>query len=224
MVYVTILTMIQILTIPVTSYQQNCRIVVDDETNEAVCIDPGGDILSVLAVLPPSVALSAIWITHSHIDHVSGVAELLSSTESPLSVMAHADDVVNRRFLSQQSAMMRFPYSGEFEVTHHVSHYDSLTVGNHSFQVLHTPGHAIGHVSYFMEDATNIYQRPILIAGDALFKGSIGRTDLPGGNHDLLIKSIKDHLFVLPDETIVCSGHGPNTTIGHEKKTNPFFL
>ena len=100
---------------------------------------------------------------------------------------------------------------------------DLLSVGSFSFQVLYTPGHAVGHISLFSDRLENSFAAPILIAGDALFKGSIGRTDLPGGNHQELLDSISNKIFTLPTNTVVCSGHGPNTTVGIEKKTNPFF-
>jgi len=215
--------MLNVITIPVTPYQQNCRILVDDCANDAVCVDPGGDIPSILAALPAKALLSAIWITHSHIDHVSGVNALIGACDSPLHVVAHADDEINRQFLPQQANMMQFEYSGAFNVSQTVNHHDVVSVGEHEFQVLHTPGHAIGHVSLFLANTDNLYNAPMLLAGDALFQGSIGRTDLPGGNHQQLIASIQNELFCLPEQTVVCPGHGPSTTIGHEKKTNPFF-
>jgi glyoxylase-like metal-dependent hydrolase (beta-lactamase superfamily II) len=154
---------------------------------------------------------------------VSGVNALIGTCDSPLHVLAHVEDEINRQFLPQQANMMQFEYSGAFNVSQTVAHHDEVCVGEHSFQVLHTPGHAIGHVSFFTTNTDNLYNAPLLLAGDALFQGSIGRTDLPGGNHQQLIASIQNELFCLPEQTVVCPGHGPNTTIGHEKKTNPFF-
>ncbi|MGA0241973.1 MAG: MBL fold metallo-hydrolase [Candidatus Marinamargulisbacteria bacterium] len=219
--------MLTITTIPVTSYQQNARILIDTETQSVVIVDPGGDVPKLMAALPPNATVSAIWITHSHIDHVSGVAALLTALSDrggPLpDVLAHPDDIPNREALPAQSAMTGFPYSGNFEVTKPIVDNDVVSVGNVDFKVLHTPGHAVGHVSFYSDAMTNKYKTPLLIAGDALFKGSIGRTDLPGGNSDQLLTSIQKKLFVLPGHTTVLSGHGFNTTIAHEMATNPFF-
>ena len=162
--------------------------------------------------------------SHTHIDHVSGVRSLLDRFSScSIQVVAHLDDQFNRENLAAQSQMLQFPYSGDFDVSLTCSHGDNVFVGDYSFNVLHTPGHALGHVAFFMAESTNSFNSPVLISGDTLFKGSIGRTDLPGGNHDQLIASIQDHIFTLPEDTVVCSGHGPNTTIGNEKQFNPFF-
>ncbi|RAP24846.1 MBL fold metallo-hydrolase [Candidatus Marinamargulisbacteria bacterium SCGC AG-343-K17] len=216
--------MLKIITIPVTLYEQNARILIDDSSKEAVIVDPGGDVPNILAQLPNDVTLKAIWITHSHIDHVSGVGALLNEfDQGSIDVVAHAEDKINRENLPLQSQMMQFPYSGEFDTTQDCGHEDVLSLGQYNFKVLHTPGHAIGHVSFYCDNMTNEFNVPICIAGDALFRGSIGRTDLPGGNHQQLLDSIQTQLFVLPENTLVFSGHGPNTTIGEEKESNPFF-
>jgi hydroxyacylglutathione hydrolase len=220
--------MLDVITVCVTPFQQNARILHCKDTNSIVIVDPGGDIPDIVNAIPKGVVIEAIWITHSHIDHVSGVAELLSYIEShypnqqPPNVIAHPDDSINRDALPMQSQMMQFPYSGDFNVTDTVKHHDTVKVGEYAFQVLHTPGHAIGHISLFCNTTNNTFQQPLLIAGDALFYQSIGRTDLPGGNHEQLLNSIRDHLFTLPSETVVCSGHGPNTTIEYEVLHNPF--
>ena len=216
--------MLDIKTIVVTPYQQNARILMDNNTKEAVIIDPGGDSSNILAQLPSNATLKAIWITHSHIDHVSGVVDILNHfMSSNVDVIAHAEDEFNRENLALQSQMMQFPYSGDFNISQSCDHDDILSVGSFEFRVLYTPGHAIGHVSFFCKEIDNDFKTPILIAGDALFKGSIGRTDLPGGDHRQLLSSISTHLFTLPLETTVCSGHGPDTTIGEERISNPFF-
>ena len=219
--------MLKIHTIVVTPYQQNARILIDDETNDCVIVDPGGDIPLILQQLPVDTQVKAIWVTHSHIDHVSGVALLLSElakNNCNPDVIAHSDDSINREHLPIQSQMMQFPYSGDFEVTHTVSDSDIISIGRYNFRVLHTPGHAIGHIGFYCDQLTNQFEAPVLIAGDALFKGSIGRTDLPGGNHQQLLDSIQSKLLVLPDETVVCSGHGSNTLIGDERGSNPFLI
>ena len=216
--------MLVIKTIPVTMYEQNARILIDNAQKEAVIVDPGGDIANILNELPTDVRLKQIWITHSHIDHVSGVGELLKSFgEDSIDVIAHPEDDFNRENLAIQAQMMQFPYSGGFSITQPCNDGDVLTVGDYNFKVLYTPGHAVGHVSFFCDNNHNNFNTSVLIAGDALFKGSIGRTDLPGGNHQQLLNSIQEKLFVLPANTIVCPGHGPNTAIEFEIKTNPFF-
>ena len=156
--------MLQIITIPVTPYQQNARILIDSISKKAVIVDPGGDVPQILAALPQDVALTAIWITHSHIDHVSGVAALLAEFDSgQLDVIAHSDDKINREHLPMQSQMMQFPYSGEFDTTQDCGHEDVLSLGQYDFKVLHTPGHAIGHVSFYCEDDTNQYHAPLAL-------------------------------------------------------------
>ena len=217
--------MLKIITIPVTLYEQNARILIDDTSKEAVIVDPGGDVPDILGQLPNDVTLKAIWITHSHIDHVSGVGALLNEfDQGSIDVVAHAEDKINRDNLPLQSQMMQFPYSGDFNTTTDVVHGDEIYCGQYQFKVLHTPGHAIGHVSFFCENRSNKYEAPLCIAGDALFRGSIGRTDLPGGNHQQLLDSIQSQLFSLPTETVIFSGHGLNTTVGEEINHNPFFL
>ena len=216
--------MLVIKTIPVTMYEQNARILIDNTRKEAVIVDPGGDIAKILDELPSDVILKQIWITHSHIDHVSGVCEVLKSFDTDsIDVIAHPEDDFNREILAIQAQMMQFPYSGGFSITQSCNDGDVLVVGNYNFKVFYTPGHAVGHVSFYCENNQNNYNTSVLIAGDALFKGSIGRTDLPGGNHQQLLNSIQEKLFVLPGNTAVCPGHGPNTTIEFEIKTNPFF-
>ena len=218
--------MLQIKPIVVTPFQQNARVLMDDVLNRCVIVDPGGDIPLILAELPDDCVVDAIWVTHSHIDHVSGVALLLSelSNRQALAprVVSHGEDAFNRENLSVQSQMMGFPYSGDFSITDVVGQGDDVACGGHVFRVLHTPGHAVGHVSFYMDDVDNQFHVPVLIAGDALFKGSIGRTDLPGGNHQQLLDSIRNELLPLPHDTVVLSGHGPNTTIGVEAASNPF--
>ena len=214
--------MLVVKPIVVTPFQQNARILLDESSKEAVIVDPGGDIPLILDQLPDDYTLSQVWITHSHIDHVSGVAALLNQSSDKPNVYAHPEDSINRDHLPMQSQMMGFPYSGDFNVDYLINHGDLITIGTYEFKVLHTPGHAIGHVSFYHSLSENSFDRPFVIAGDALFNGSIGRTDLPGGDHQQLLSSIREHLFSLPDQTIVCSGHGPNTTIETEKATNPF--
>ena len=149
--------MLKIITIPVTLYEQNARILIDDTSKEAVIVDPGGDVPDILGQLPNDVTLKAIWITHSHIDHVSGVGALLNEfDQGSIDVVAHAEDKINRDNFSLQSQMMQFPYSGDFNTTADVVHGDEIYCGQYQFKVLHTPGHAIGHIFFVKIDQINM--------------------------------------------------------------------
>ena len=211
--------MLTITTVPVTIYEQNARVLVDTKNQEAVVVDPGGDVDRIIAVIPPATRLRAIWITHSHIDHVGGVADLLARYPgAPIAVMAHPDDGMNQALLELQSQRLGIPYSGAFRVTDTVHEGMTVCIGDHDFTVYETPGHAQGHVSYFLSTSINTFKGPLVLSGDTVFQRGMGRTDLPGGNYDQLIESIKTKLMTLPPETVVLSGHGPSTTIHAESQ------
>tara|TARA_A100001015_G_scaffold316179_1_gene429811 strand:+ start:3174 stop:3833 length:660 start_codon:yes stop_codon:yes gene_type:complete len=218
--------MLVILTISVTPIEQNARVLIDRNLKNALVVDPGGDIDKITASIPDDVSVTHIFITHSHIDHAGGTNQLLKACAHQIKkpiIVAHKDDAINRDMLELQSHLLHVPYTGCFEPTLLVNHNDYIHFGNYIFKSLHTPGHAVGHLAYFCDSIDNSFESPFLLAGDTLFKGSIGRTDLPGGNHSTLINSINDHIFSLPPATVVCSGHGPNTTVSQEKERNPFF-
>ncbi len=224
--------MLRIQTYVVTpAFQQNCRLLVDSETNQSVLIDPGGDAEMLFAAVQESGSeLVAIALTHSHIDHCSGVAAFLRLHGEEIPLLGHEAEEVMRAGISQQALMFGLDpaeYEDCPEPTQYLSDGDVLHVGNLQSTALFTPGHSPGHLSFYFENLDwNLDGQegsgPLVVAGDALFNGSIGRTDLPGGNHAQLIESIKTKLLTLPDETLVLCGHGPETTIGREARSNPF--
>ena len=208
---------LKIQIMPVTPLQQNCSLIWDDETNEGVLTDVGGDVEHLLAAVDKlGVKLQAIWLTHGHVDHAGGVVEL--TKKQPLPVIApHKDDQFWLDKLPQSTAQYGLPISPAFKPDRYLNEGEQLQVGAYTFDVLHIPGHTPGHVVFYCADVD------LLVAGDVLFHESIGRTDFPRGNHADLIHNISTKLFVLPPETQVIPGHGRMTTIGHEVKHNPFF-
>lgn len=202
--------------IAVTPFRQNCTLIWDDETREAVLTDVGGDVPFLLEEIKKhDLKLTAIWLTHGHLDHVGGVVELRSHLDVPV-WGPHSEDLFLLEELPRITAEYGFPVSPSFTPTRWLQEGDTLKVGKYVFDVLHAPGHTPGHVVFYCKDAE------LLIAGDVLFYESIGRTDFPRGNHADLIRNITSKLLVLPEATQVISGHGRTTTIGHEKRHNPF--
>lgn len=205
---------VQIL--PVTPFQQNAALLWDDVSKEAVLTDVGGEAERLLeAVETHQLNLKAIWLTHGHLDHASGVEEL--TTLQPVPVLGpHQADNYWLQALPDVTASYGFPISQPFIPTRWLKEGEALKVGEHTFIVFHIPGHTPGHVVFYSQ------ANKLLLAGDVLFRESIGRTDFPGGNHSDLIRGIQEKLLSLPDDTRVLPGHGPMTTIGHEKQHNPF--
>ncbi|PUA28539.1 MAG: MBL fold metallo-hydrolase [Cellvibrio sp. 79] len=202
--------------IPVTHYQQNCTLLWCDQTREAAVVDPGGDIERILAAVKSlDVKLTQILLTHGHLDHVGGTAELLKLLDLPV-IGPHADDLFWINLLPQQTQMMGFAPVDNFQPTQLLNHGDVVKVGTAELDVLHCPGHTPGHVIFFHR-ATGL-----ALVGDVLFKGSIGRTDFPRGNYADLINAIRTRVFPLGDDVRFIPGHGPMSTLGHERKTNPF--
>lgn len=202
--------------IPVTPLAQNCSILVCDETQHAVVIDPGGDIERILAVVKKAgLTIEKVLLTHGHLDHAAAAGELARQLgvkiEGP-----HEDDLYMIQMLPQQTVSYGFPPAEAFVPDRWLHQGDTVTFGKQTLEVLHCPGHTPGHVVYF--------HRPgkFAVVGDVLFAGSIGRTDLPRGDHETLIHSIRDKLFPLGDDVEFISGHGPNSTFGQERKTNPY--
>jgi hydroxyacylglutathione hydrolase len=202
--------------IPVTHYQQNCSLIWCDETLEAAVIDPGGDVARILAaVAEKGVKLRQILLTHGHLDHVGGTAELVDKLQLPV-IGPHEDDLFWINMLPQQAQMMGFAPVQNFTPTQLLQHGDKIQLGNQVLEVLHCPGHTPGHVIFYHRAAQ------LAFVGDVLFKGSIGRTDFPRGNHADLINAIRTRVLPLGDEVRFVPGHGPMSTFGHERNTNPF--
>ena len=207
---------LQIQIMPVTAFRQNCSLLWDDETRDAVLVDVGGDAEHLLAEVDKrSLKLNAIWLTHGHLDHAGGVPMLLERQNVPV-IGPHPDDQFLLDALPETTASYGFPVCPVFAPTRWLHEGDTLSVGNFAFDVLHIPGHTPGHVVFHCAAAK------LLIAGDVLFYESIGRTDFPRGNHQDLLDNIRNKLFRLPDDTLVIPGHARTTTIGHEKQFNPY--
>jgi glyoxylase-like metal-dependent hydrolase (beta-lactamase superfamily II) len=202
--------------LPVGMLACNCSIVGDEETGEAIVIDPGDEIERVQEVLARhKLRAKYIVATHAHIDHVGGLAELKRATGAP--VLMHAGDLPLYQHLATQAEWLGVPPPGVVTVDQFLKEGDALRLGSHVLEVLHTPGHSPGSLSLHLSgDQQKIF------SGDTLFQGSIGRTDLWGGSYEEILRSIHDRLLIFPDETPVFPGHGPATVIGEERETNPF--
>jgi hydroxyacylglutathione hydrolase len=214
------------ITIPVGMLQCNCSIVGDLATREALVIDPGDEVSRILELLGRhKLTVKAIVSTHAHIDHVGGLYKLRQYTGAP--VLMHRDDVPLYQGMDVQAAFLGVPTPEIGEIDQLLTEGDLLQWGSLSAQVMHTPGHSPGSISlYVPQDAGKVATavRPQLFAGDTLFAGSIGRTDLWGGSMETILDSLRGKLLQLPDDTVVHPGHGPRTTIGEERQSNPFLI
>lgn len=201
--------------LPVGLLQCNCSIFGDEQSREAVVIDPGDNIDDILAVLARhSLKVKAIVITHAHIDHIGGAARLKAATGAPVYMNQSDQELYDQ--LDVQASWLRMETPQRTEIDINFRDGDSITLADSAFHVLHTPGHTQGSISLWIPAENK------LIAGDTLFRDSIGRTDLPGGDGRQILRSIHDKLLTLPEDATVIPGHGPNTTIGREKDRNPF--
>ena len=206
---------LRIVTIPNGQFQENCYLLAEAGSTDAVIVDPGEEPELFLATAErEGLQIREIWLTHAHLDHVVGVADIKAATGAP--IFLHPADEPLYRNLPQQGLWFGLRLSAPPPVDRQLSHGGSLTLGSTVFQVRHTPGHSAGSVCFITDG--------IVFGGDVLFQGSIGRTDLPGGNFERLIQSIRDELLPLPDATVVYSGHGPATTVGAERRGNPFLV
>lgn len=203
--------------VPVTPFQQNCTVLFDDETRAGVVVDPGGDVDTILDVIRKNgLSIGEIWITHGHIDHAGGAMELKEALDVDV-IGPHEADSAMLANLASQARM--FGLEGTVRnctPDRFLSEGDKVSFGEHVFEVLHCPGHAPGHVVFYNRAAKFAH------VGDVLFHGSIGRTDLPGGDHAALIASIKEKLLPLGDDVGFICGHGPGGRFGEERINNPF--
>jgi hydroxyacylglutathione hydrolase len=201
--------------LPVGPLQCNCSVIGDEVSREAMVIDPGDDIADVLAIIEKhKLAVKQIVITHAHIDHVGGAMKLRAATGAP--ILLNDNDYALLKMLDVQAAWIGMPSPGNVEIDHSLGEQDSVQAGSLIASVMHTPGHTEGSICLYFPAQKK------LIAGDTLFAGSIGRTDLPGGSFEKIMRSLQGKLLALPDETAVVPGHGPLTTIGAEREENPF--
>jgi len=204
------------LIIPVTPFEQNCSLIWCEQTLEAALVDPGGDAGVLLAgVRENGLRLTKLLLTHGHLDHVGAAAELAARLAIPIEG-PQREDAFWLSSLRQQSEMFGFPPAASFTPDRWLEHGDRVSVGNQTLEVLHCPGHTPGHVAFFHRPSRTAF------VGDVLFKGSIGRTDLAGGDYGTLIASIRERLFPLGDDVTFIPGHGPVSTFGYERLTNPF--
>lgn len=196
--------------------QTNTYLLGDDESKEAVVIDPADDGQAIVhAALNHQWVIKAIWLTHAHFDHIGGVEEIRQSTQSPISVGLHPEDLPLWR--NQGGAALfglRFDTGAEPDFGFY--HGQILNLGEYQFEVRHTPGHTPGHVVFYCPELA------VCFCGDLIFQGSVGRTDLPGGDFHQLINSIHQNILTLPDKTRLLAGHGPETSVLIERLENPF--
>lgn len=203
----------------VGEFQQNCRLLVSDDKSASILVDPGAEATMLLAAFKRSGAKSLqIWLTHSHLDHCGAVAEVVAATGAK--IFGHQGEA-NFRANVQASALR---YGLSLDNYRNCPEPDTLleggevlSFGDDKAEVFFTPGHSPGHLCFYFP------AHKLLLAGDLVFQGSIGRTDLPGGDHRLILQSIKKKFLPLPDDVAVLSGHGPDTTVGAERNSNPFF-
>lgn len=201
--------------LPVGILQCNCSIFGDEQSREAIVIDPGDDIEDIaLLIEKHGLTVKAIVITHAHIDHIGGAAKLKALTGAPVYMNRNDAELYDQ--LPAQAAWLGVNPPDRTDIDSEARDGDILRLPNAEFQIRHTPGHTQGSISLWIPSENK------LIAGDTLFRDSIGRTDLPGGDGRQILRSIRDKLLTLPDTAIVVPGHGDNTTIGRERERNPF--
>lgn len=202
---------------PVGPLQCNCSVIGDETTREAIVIDPGAEIGRVLEIIQRyGLKVTQILITHGHIDHVGGAMKLKQATGAP--ILINKNDAPQLQMLDMQAAWIGVAPPGEVSMDASLDDGTAISVGSLSATVLHTPGHTEGSTCIYFPEQKK------LIAGDTLFAGSIGRTDLPGGNYEKIMRSLREQLMTLPEDVVVVPGHGPVTSIGEEKETNPFLV
>lgn len=208
--------MLKVKIVPVTPFQQNCSILWCDETMEGAVVDPGGDLDKILAVVTrENITLKAIWITHGHIDHCGAAQDLKDQLSLPI-IGPEEEDMFWIARLGEDGAKYGFGWAKTFAPDQWLHDGDSLSIGHETLSVIHCPGHTPGHVVLYHEG------QKLAIVGDVLFQGSIGRTDFPRGNMDDLIHAITKKLWPLGNDVRFIPGHGPMSTFGEERQSNPY--
>ncbi len=196
--------------------ENNSYLVVDISSQKGAIVDPSFGSKQILAEATKNqIEITQIWCTHAHFDHISGINEIMPELAPSTEIYLHKDDLP--LWIDQGGAkIFGFPFENQYSPTHLLEDFDSIQLGETSIQTRFTPGHTPGHIIYLLSNEN------IVFCGDLIFHMSVGRTDLPGGNHLQLLRSIDQEIKPLPDETRLLSGHGPETTVGYEKKFNPF--
>jgi hydroxyacylglutathione hydrolase len=196
-------------------FQENCYVLGDEASGVGAVVDPGDEAARIaMAVEQTGLEIGSIIVTHAHIDHVGAVAALVDEYSCPVLMHAEAEPMLEQ--VPTQAMMMGLRFGKVPTVDHHIGEGEMVEVGDLRLRPLYTPGHAPGHLAFYIEE------EGLVLSGDALFAGSVGRVDLPGGSMEVLMRSIEEKLMTLPDETRVYPGHGPQTQIGNERVSNPF--
>jgi hydroxyacylglutathione hydrolase len=209
---------LEVRIVPVTPFQQNASVLVCRDSGAAAVVDPGGDLERILgAVEQAEGRLEQILLTHAHLDHAAATAELAERAGVPI-IGPHRDDAFLIESLPDHAARFGFPPARTFAPDRWLEDGDTVEVGRVTLRVRHCPGHTPGHVVFVSE------QDRVAVVGDVLFQGSVGRSDLPGGNHDQLVSSIRERLWPFGEDVTFVPGHGPTSTFGHERKFNPFVM
>jgi hydroxyacylglutathione hydrolase len=202
-------------TLTVGPFQENCYLLGDEESGVGAIIDPGDEAARIaMAVEETGLDIGSIIVTHAHIDHVGAVAALTEEYACPVLMHEESEPLLNG--LPTQAMMMGLRFGRVPTVDRYVEDEEIVEVGGLRLRSQYTPGHAPGHLAFYLQG------EGLVLSGDALFAGSVGRVDLPGGSMEVLMRSIEERLLTLPDETVVYPGHGPRTTIGNERTSNPF--
>jgi glyoxylase-like metal-dependent hydrolase (beta-lactamase superfamily II) len=206
---------LQVMIIPVTPFQQNCVLLWDSETKDAAIVDPGGDVPRILdAINETGAKVSGIYLPHGHVDHAGGATELAKILKLPITGPGEEDKFLLK---GMEKYAQQFGFTAQnCEPDRWTKEGDKVTLGGAEFEILHCPGHTPGHVVFVNHEAK------FGIFGDVLFRNSVGRTDFPYGSHETLINAIKTKLLMLPNEFAFVCGHGESSTIGKEKRSNPF--
>ncbi|NLC24448.1 MAG: MBL fold metallo-hydrolase [Oxalobacter sp.] len=203
--------------IPVTPFQQNCTLMWDENTNKAAVVDPGGDVAKIAAAIEQrGLTLEKVLVTHGHLDHCGGAKTLADQFGVPIEGPNEADAYLLDELATSQTRMWGLPAGAPFIPDRWLNQGDTVTVGNETLQVFHCPGHSPGHVIFFHAPTK------VAISGDVLFAGSVGRTDLPNGSFNALVKSIRENMYTLGDDVQFIPGHGPVSTIGSERRGNQY--
>jgi hydroxyacylglutathione hydrolase len=196
-------------------FQENCYVLGDEASGVGAVVDPGDEAARIaMAVEQTGLEIGSIIVTHAHIDHVGAVAALVDEYSCPVLMHAEAEPMLEQ--VPTQAMMMGLRFGKVPTVDHHIGEGEMVEVGDLRLRPLYTPGHAPGHLAFYIEE------EGLVLSGDALFAGSVGRVDLPGGSMEVLMRSIEERLMTLPDETRVYPGHGPQTQIENERVSNPF--